>query len=859
MFDDKEPAAWVRAWLEERSRGLPPGERIGLFERAWNALWRRTEWSLGDVTAAAAAARVVAGAAAKYPSLSGLRLEACAIVGGRLQERLPDPDRLREALGCLLSESIELIAHLSGNILTPILRSELARTCGEEAAPPVKPAGRNTMSEGISTAKLGTGVMNLDSVLDGGLSRGSINVVAGPPGSGKTTLAEQICFHVAAPDRPALYLSTFSEPAAKRMRYMRQFDFFAAEKLGSSVELADIGGLLRDSSVDRLQAAILEPVSKSKPALLVVDSFRVFNDVVRSPRELRRFVFDLSASLLTWDCTTLLIGEYVLEDIASNPLFSIVDGLIMLSQSETAGEERRFLQVLKMRGAAHSPDRHSFEITRRGVEVYAPRVTIRRRERAPEKPEGRRFGVSKLDELLGGNILGGSSLLISGASGTGKTVLLLETLYRSALAGEKGILFSFEETPGRLRGTARGLGWDFDAQIDRGMIEIVFVPHPDIRVEHHLLMMHERIAASRPARVAIDSLSVFLHKVADPRIVREKTFQLATIVEESGAVGLFAADVPYGSNLISRMGVEETVVDGAVILSSVQEGLERRRYIEVYKLRGAPHLLGRHAMAIESGGLCIYPRYNAEARFLTAPPALKAGTRVRTGVPGLDELLGGGLLDRSATIVSGSSGIGKSTLSLQFIAEGGRAGEKGIYVTLEEGPEQILSAADALAIPVRELAKNGLVDIVYFSPEHVRAAQFLTVLTDRIQERGARRLVVDSTSNMVTAGIGDEEVRQLLYNLVVRFKILGVTALLTLESDALHSTDLITERGISPVADNLIMLRYAEGDGNAPQLTVVKTRGSVHAPETHAFAIAQGGVRMGPAQHPARASQGVRA
>src|SRR5687767_15884172 len=114
------------------------------------------------------------------------------------------------------------------------------------------------------------------------------------------------------------------------------------------------------------------------------------------------------------------------------------------------------------------------------------------------------------------------------------------------------------------------------------MVEIVFIPQPDIMVEAHLLMMQQRIAAMKARRVVIDSVSVFLHKVTDPQLAREKIFHLCSIVQNEGAVGFFPTDIPYGSQLVSRFGVEETVVDGVIILTSKEENLERHRYIEVY-------------------------------------------------------------------------------------------------------------------------------------------------------------------------------------------------------------------------------------------------------------------------------------
>jgi len=694
-------------------------------------------------------------------------------------------------------------------------------------------------------ARLKTGVRNLDALFHGGVPKGSVTVIGGPPGSGKTILTQQLCFHNASPERRVLYFSTLSEPTAKLLRYLGQFNYFDAQKLAAAIDFVDLGVILRKDGLEETSKLIMDRVKKTRPAIVVIDSFKAFDDLARSKQELRKFGYELAVSLMAWETTTFLLGEYGTVDFESNPLFSIVDALIMMSQREESGEHQRFLQVLKMRGTEHSRNEHTFLISADGVEVFAPRVTIQREDRGAGEPRCK-TGISKLDALLGEGIPRGSSLLISGVAGTGKTALLLEFLYRGAQAGEKGIVFTFEETEERLLAAARGMGWELDREIERGMIEIVFTPQPNIMVEQHLLMMQERIDAFRALRVAVDSVSVFLHKVSQAERSREKVFQLASIIQNAQAVGFFATDIPYGSNQLSRFGVEETVVDGVIVLSSKEEGLERKRYIEVYKLRNTAHLKGRHDMVISRGGLTIFPRYNAEEESFEPPPAIETGRRLASGVSGLDALCGGGLLARSVTLVSGSAGIGKSALALQFIAEGVKQKQIGLYVSLEEGPEQILRTAEGLGIPLAKATEEGAVEVIYVSRNHVRASQFLAILIDKIRAKKVERLVLDSVSHLVGEGPIPVDLRQLLFALIAQFKALGVTTVLTLESKSIHATDIITDHGLSPVADNILMLRYARTSGELrPTLAVVKTRGSAHDWGTYFYAIGQGGIMVG--------------
>jgi circadian clock protein KaiC len=703
------------------------------------------------------------------------------------------------------------------------------------------------MSKSTDIPRVQTGVRNLDAILRGGLPKGSVTVVSGPPGSGKTTFTQQICFHNASAKTRVLSFGTLSEPTAKTLLYLQRFSFFDAEKIDGSVQFVDLGVMLRAKGLEAALDLILQHLKKVKPAIVVIDSFKVFDDLAKSREELRKFVYEIAVNLMAWETTALLLGEYGAADYESNPLFSTVDGLVVLSQREFLGEHQRFCKIVKMRGTDHSRDEHPFLITSNGVEVFAPRVAIRR-EPAPSGSQTRcKTHITRLDELLGPGIPWGSSLLISGVAGTGKTVLSLEFIYRGAKAGEKGILFSFEETEERLRAAAQGLGWDLDREIDRGMVEIVFIPQPDIMVEAHLLMMRERIDAMKAKRMVIDSVSVYLHKVNDPQFAREKIFHLCTIVQNAQAVGFFTTDIPYGSHQVSRFGVEETVVDGVVILSSTEEGLERQRYIEVYKLRNTAHLKGRHNVVIGQGGVSIFPRYGKDLAPEAAPPALEVSTRLTSGIPGLDELLRGGFLRRSVTLLSGSAGAGKSTFGLQFLLEGAKRRQPGLYVSLEEGPEQLLASADALGLPLRAVVDTGLVQILYVSREHIRAGQFLTVLADRLKALKADRVVLDAATQMLTEHMAIDEFRHVLYKLVVRFKTLDITSILTLESPSLYSTERVTEQALSPIADNLLMLRYEGVKGRlVPMLTIVKTRGSDHDRGTHPITVAKGGMRVGP-------------
>jgi circadian clock protein KaiC len=443
----------------------------------------------------------------------------------------------------------------------------------------------------------------------------------------------------------------------------------------------------------------MELIDELKPKILCIDSFKAIRDLMDDEKKFRKLVYDLSVNLSAAKCTAFLIGEYDYDQMADDAEFAVADGIIHVYTQEISGEEHRLLRVLKLRGQPVSLAPYPFKISRKGIELLAPSLTLKRRETGTEVDEERvQTCIPGLDELLNGGIPRGHSIILSGVSGTGKTTLTIQFLYKGAEMGEKGLLISFEETPDRLRKTAESFGFDLYEMERRNLIKIMFIPQTDISVEENLNEIVRLVKDFKPNRIVMDSLSIFLHKVRDPALQREKIYHFASLVQMSKAAGIFISDIPAGENKLSRFGVEETVVDGVIVLSTEMEGLKRRRYIEVYKMRGSDHVTGRYRMEITPRGLEVFyltPNANEDL----TPQVLRFSP--------LKAIIQKDINFGSAWLIRGEEGAGRSTLAYQFAIEGLKCGESVLFIAVDDPVGYVRNKLESWQIEVEPYLESG--------------------------------------------------------------------------------------------------------------------------------------------------------
>lgn len=452
-----------------------------------------------------------------------------------------------------------------------------------------------------------TGVAELDAILGGGIPSRSVVVLAGEPGSGKTVLTLQVLFHAARQGKRCLYFTTLSEPAVKVIRYMQLFDFFDEALLDDRVLFIDLGAAVRDG-VEQTLRLIEDRVAEHEPAFVAVDSFRAIGELLEPKAQARPFVYDLAVQMTGWGATTLLVGEYIREEYGRFAEFAVADGIVRLGQHHQELTSVRELEVLKMRGAGYSSGRHFFELSASGISVY-PRVNAPEGARTTPTPsleERAPFGVSGIDELFGGGPPRESSTIVQGGSGNGKTILGLHFLIEGARRGEKGVLFTLEETPEQLRAIAGSLGWDL-AELERqGLLSIVYDSPVELSTDRFLNQARQRIEEMGARRAVFDSLTTLALGVPSDRRFKEMVYAIAKHLRRAGVTLLMTQESEQllGTAQIGGQGVS-FVADNLIQLRYVEWEGRLERAISVLKARGIRHNSELRSLRIGEGGMQV--------------------------------------------------------------------------------------------------------------------------------------------------------------------------------------------------------------------------------------------------------------
>ncbi len=494
------------------------------------------------------------------------------------------------------------------------------------------------MRKKMTIHRLGTGVPGLDAVLGGGLPEFSFNLIAGPPGSGKTTLAHQIMFALATREKPALFFTMLGEPPLKMLRYQQQFSFFDKDKLNVSIRFINLSDVVATGNLDQVLARITHEVETFSPALVFVDSFRSVIQEAQHKDEgaisLQLFIQQLGTELSSWQATSFLIGEFLSES-GSNPVLTVADGLLLLEQNVYRNSMVRKMQVLKMRGQATRPGMHTFRITSDGIEVFPAALVLDDTGEVPITSEALRskmrlaMGVPRLDEMLGGGLPSGYSLLVAGPSGSGKTILATAFLAEGVRRGEPGVIVAFEQTPSQ--------SWvrTLDDMVRAGQIGLINTRTPDLSIDEIVQRLTSLIHRMKATRVVIDSLSGFELAVAPTfrEDFRESLFRMFAVLSSMGVTVLMTSELedryidlrfsPYGSAFLT---------DAIIVQRYIEVESRLQRVMAVVKVRASAHSTEIRRFEITDEGIVIGdPVSDFEGILGGQPTRIKASKKINKG------------------------------------------------------------------------------------------------------------------------------------------------------------------------------------------------------------------------------------
>lgn len=473
------------------------------------------------------------------------------------------------------------------------------------------PSGEPTR---VRIQQLPTGARGLDEILGGGLPEFSFNIIAGAPGCGKTTLAHQIVFANATPDRPALYFTVLGEPAIKMLRYQQQYSFFDPAKLESAIRFINLSQVVIEQDLDAVLEAIGREVEKSGPGIVVVDSFRT---VLRkkpgapaSEMELQSFTQRLALLLTSYQATTFLLGEYTESEMRDNAVFTVADGLFLLSQVSERNSVVRKLQIMKLRGQASVPGLHTIRIGDYGLQAFSRTLGLGVEPPRPAKVRRLSTGIQDLDTLLGGGVPEGDSMLVAGPSGTGKSVLATQFIAAGLRDGEPGVIVVFEERPAKYAARAAGLGLDLISAQREGRLEILYLRPLDLSVDETMLEILEAVKRTQAKRVVVDSLVGFEMALAPGfrADYRESLYRMIAVLTGAGVTILSTVEVEdsFTAFHFSHYAIS-FLTDDIIRLRYVEIDGQLRKILVVVKMRGGNHskdvreyVIGDHGIGIIS-------------------------------------------------------------------------------------------------------------------------------------------------------------------------------------------------------------------------------------------------------------------
>lgn len=458
-------------------------------------------------------------------------------------------------------------------------------------------------------------------------------------------------------------------------------------------------------------------------------------------------------------------------------------------------------------------------------------------------------GIPGFDHIAQGGLPCGRTVLVSGTSGSAKTVFAVQFLVEGIRRGEAAVFVTFEEPPADIRANMLSFGWNIamweregkwafvDASPRAGEVTFEAGAYDLAALLARMELAIKRVGAQR---LSLDSVGAIFSQFADQSLVRRELFSITSNLKTLGVTALITAERVDEFGVIGRFGVEEFVADNVIILRNALESEKRRRTIEILKFRGTGHRRGEFPFTVVPGrGLIIIPLSEVQLEQRSTETRTTSGNRT------LDEMCGGGLFRDSIVLVSGATGCGKTLLTTEFMAGVREDNQRGLLFAFEESHDQLFRNARGWGQDFRKLEQEGKLKVIASYPETASLEDHLVRIKEQVEHFKPTRIAVDSLSALERISTL-RSYREFVLGITSFLKEHQITGLFTSTTSNLMGGESITEQHISTITDSIILLRYVEMFGEMKRgLAVLKMRGSMHEKDIREFTIDGKGLHIG--------------
>jgi circadian clock protein KaiC len=452
--------------------------------------------------------------------------------------------------------------------------------------------------------------------------------------------------------------------------------------------------------------------------------------------------------------------------------------------------------------------------------------------------------IEGLDRILNGGIPAERVTLISGGPGTGKSMIGLEFLYRSAASGHPCIFLTFEETRKCVIRNALTMGWDLEALETNGMLFIMesrIDPDPQISGEFNLealrAVLEGKMRAMKAERIVIDALDMIMRVFEDESRRQNEFFALNKWLKERKITAILTIKNSKNKKF-ANYSFLDFMADCVIALDHRILKQVTTKKLLVTKYRGSDYLENEHPFFIATGGIHFHPVADMDMHYASE------GKRISSGHPYLDAILDGGYKTGTCILVSGSTGTGKTTIASMFANSVCGQKQKVLYINYEEAQKSMVSGMLSLGIDLRPALDNSLLRIMAVMPESMGIEKHLFVVTHAIKQHNPRHLVIDAISASKRIA-GKAAAFDFIMRIVDACKRAGITAFLVNQSETLADFSDFSGMGVSSIVDTIINLEYQDtGTELRRRMMVIKSRGANHSHRYHEYQLTGQGLRI---------------